>query len=59
MLKYLNARVALSRWLLLVAVLAILLGSTGCSLFGTHKKVQVPQLLAPLAEAKKTDSYRK
>jgi hypothetical protein len=53
MLKYLNARVALSRWLLLVAVLAILLGSTGCSLFGTHKKVQVPQLLTPLVEAKK------
>ena len=23
----------------------------GCGLFGTHKKVQVPQLLTPLAEA--------
>ena len=25
--------------------------SSGCGLFGTHKKVQVPQLLTPLAEA--------
>jgi competence protein ComGC len=36
--------------LLLVISLASLFGS-GCGLFGTHKKVQVPQLLAPLSEA--------
>jgi competence protein ComGC len=36
--------------LLLVISLASLFGS-GCGLFGTHKKVQVPQLLAPLSES--------
>ncbi len=35
----------------LVVLIAILWVSTGCGLFGTRKKVQVPQLLAPLAEA--------
>jgi hypothetical protein len=35
-------------------LLIVILASTfvnGCGLFGTHKKVQVPQLLTPLAEA--------
>jgi hypothetical protein len=36
--------------LLLILILASMFVS-GCGLFGTHKKVQVPQLLAPLAEA--------
>lgn len=42
--------------LLSFAVLLALLGAaTGCnSLFGTHKKVQVPQLLTPLATATKS-----
>jgi len=45
MLKYLNARVAASRCLLLVVVLLILTSSTSCNLFGTHKKVSIPPLL--------------
>ena len=53
MLKYLNARVAPLR------LLTILRGSYRRSslqrlqFFGTHKKVQVPQLLTPLVEAQK------
>lgn len=35
----------------LLALILTLWAATGCSLFGTHKKVQVPQLLAPLAQA--------
>jgi hypothetical protein len=53
MLKYLNARVALPRLLLLVSGLSLILGNAGCSLFGTHKRVQVPQLLVPLTAARK------
>jgi len=53
MLKYLNARVVPSRLVLsAVAVLALLLTS-GCGLFGAKRKIQVPQLLQPLAEANK------
>ena len=47
-------RLALPRlgiWLLLVSCLLVI---PGCSLLGTHKKIQVPQLLTPLAEANKT-----
>ena len=40
----------LSKLLLLLLLSISILGS-GCGLFGTHKKVQVPQLLAPLSEA--------
>jgi hypothetical protein len=36
--------------LLLIVILASMFAS-GCGLFGTHKKVQVPQLLTPLSEA--------
>ena len=36
--------------LILILISASLLAS-GCGLFGTHKKVQVPQLLTPLTEA--------
>ena len=36
-------------FLLILISAAMLVG--GCGLFGTHKKVQVPQLLTPLAEA--------
>ena len=41
---------ALSRLPLLLLFLFSLIAS-GCGLFGTHKKVQVPQLLAPLSDA--------
>lgn len=34
-----------------LAILLLAIFSSGCGLFGTHKKVQVPQLLAPLVEA--------
>lgn len=45
---------SLSRLLSLVFLTSGLLAATACSgLFGTHKKVQVPQLLVPLAEASK------
>ncbi len=40
----------LSRLVLLPILISALFAS-GCGLFGTHKKVQVPQLLTPLAEA--------
>ena len=35
---------------ILILIAASMLGS-GCGLFGTHKKVQVPQLLTPLVDA--------
>jgi hypothetical protein len=36
---------------LLLTLTSALLFASGCGLFGTHKKVQVPQLLTPLTEA--------
>jgi hypothetical protein len=53
MLKYLNARVAPSRLLSVFAAIIIAFTTTSCGLFGTHKKVQVPQLLTPIVDAKK------
>ncbi|MGH9882403.1 MAG: hypothetical protein ACRD6N_13280, partial [Pyrinomonadaceae bacterium] len=45
------------RWFLrLLASLLLISGlffATGCGLFGASKKVQIPQLLTPLAEANK------
>jgi hypothetical protein len=41
----------LSRLPYLLTLISSLLFVTGCGLFGTHKKVQVPQLLTPLADA--------
>jgi len=41
----------LSRLPLLLTLISTLLFASGCGLFGTHKKVQIPQLLTPLAEA--------
>lgn len=58
MLKYLNARVLLSQCLLLFAAITITIAIPGCSLFGTHKKIQVPQLLSPLADAGKDQLLR-
>lgn len=56
MLKYLNARIALSRLLLVVAITSSV-ATTSCSLLGTHKKVQIPPLL-PRLDAKKDDLVR-
>jgi len=58
MLQYLNARVAPLRLLLLSAVAILGFTTTSCSLFGTHKKVQVPQLLTPIVEANKDQLIR-
>ncbi|MEP6912513.1 MAG: hypothetical protein ABI923_07150 [bacterium] len=41
----------LSRLPFLLTLISNLLLASGCGLFGTHQKVQVPQLLTPLAEA--------
>ena len=41
----------ISFFLILTFVVAL---NAGCGLFGTHKKVQVPQLLTPLSEAAKS-----
>ena len=40
-----------SRLPLLLLLISISMIAGGCGLFGTRKKVQVPQLLAPLSEA--------
>jgi hypothetical protein len=54
MLKYLNpSPVRLTRFLLPLFVASILFVNAGCGLFGAKKKVQVPQLLGPLANANK------
>ena len=41
----------LSRLPFLLTLISTLLFASGCGIFGTHQKVQVPQLLTPLAEA--------
>ena len=50
-----NLTAAQSRSFSQLSLLAILISASvfasGCGVFGTHKKVQVPQLLTPLAEA--------
>src|SRR5215467_8335455 len=54
MLNHLNpSRVRLSRLLLPVFVISILLLNTGCGLFGAKRKIEVPPVLTPLAEAGK------
>jgi hypothetical protein len=54
MLKQLNpSSVRLIRFLLPVFVASILLLNTGCGLFGAKRKIQVPQLLAPLTQTNK------
>jgi hypothetical protein len=47
------ARVRLTRLLLPVFVVSILVSTSGCGLFGAKRKIEVPQLLQPLAEANK------
>lgn len=54
MLKQLDpSRVRLTRLLLPVFVASIVLLNTGCGLFGAKRKIQVPPVLQPLAEANK------
>ena len=53
MLKHFNPQVRLLRFLLPVFVASILLLTSGCGLFGAKRKITVPQLLSPLAEANK------
>jgi len=54
MLKHCNpSRVRLTRLLLPVFVASILLLNAGCGLFGAKRKIEVPQLLSPLAQANK------
>ena len=47
------ARIAVPRLTVFFLVLSILLSTVGCGILGTHTKVQVPQLLTPLAQANK------
>ena len=53
MLKYFNARFGRINSLGLIALLAVLLSTSGCGVFNTHKTVKVPPLLSPLREAGK------
>ena len=54
MLKYFDAsRIVPARFLLAVFVVSVLLLNSGCGLFGAKRKIQVPQLLEPLATANK------
>jgi hypothetical protein len=54
MLKYIDAhRIVPARLLLSVLCVSVLLLNTGCGIFGTKRKIQVPQLLEPLADANK------
>jgi hypothetical protein len=46
-----------SRNLILLLLLSSVISTTSCSLFGTHKSVQVPQLLTPLVDADKTQLF--
>jgi len=42
---------SVTRLLFILILISTSVLESGCGLFGTHKKVQVPQLLTPLAEA--------
>jgi len=54
MLKYLNAhKIAHPRLLPPVFLVFVLLGTSGCGLFGAKKKIQVPQRLTPVTDASK------
>lgn len=54
MLNYFNAyRLAPARMLLSVLALSVLLFASGCNIFGTKRKIEVPPLLTPRAEASK------
>lgn len=51
MLNSIAAQPRLRSRLTLLLILLALLPASGCGIFGTHKKVQVPQLLNPLQES--------
>lgn len=53
MLKYSDANRIPSRILLSVFTVSVLLLTSACGLFGTKRKISVPQLLTPLTEADK------
>ena len=54
MLKHFNGyRMLSSRLLLSVFVLCVLLFTAGCGIFGTKRKIEVPQLLTPRLDANK------
>jgi hypothetical protein len=53
MLRFLNSSRAISPRALILPLLAGLLVNSGCGLFTAKKKVEVPQLLAPLVDANK------
>ena len=54
MLKYSDAnRIVPARLLLSVFTVSVLFLTSACGLFGTKRKIQVPQLLTPLTEADK------
>ena len=54
MVKHFDAhKIVPSRLLLSVVAVSVLLLSTGCGLFGAKRKITVPQLLTPLADADK------
>lgn len=54
MVKHFNAyRTVASRLLLSVVALSVLVTTAGCGLFGAKKKIEVPQLLTPRADASK------
>lgn len=55
MVKYLNAyRIMNSRLLLTAVVLSVVLVASGCGLFGTKRKIEVPPVVGPLADADKS-----
>jgi hypothetical protein len=53
MFKYFSARFDRLNSVGLIVVLAVLLSTSGCGIFNTHKTVRVPPLLAPLRDAGK------
>jgi len=53
MFKYFSARFGRLNSPGLIAVFALLLSTSGCGIFNTHKTVQVPPLLGPLRDAGK------
>ena len=51
-------RISLPRSGIFLFLVSCLFVIPGCGVFGTHKKIQVPKLLSPLAEADKTQLLR-
>jgi hypothetical protein len=47
-----------SRILFLLLLLSSIISTAACSLFGTHKRVQVPQLLTPIVDGQKDQLFQ-